>query len=90
MGSVVGVTALLAVGVFILRKRRRRLTAKPAGNEAGEKSMLHSNHSRLDRKELPGDDSLAKRTASNESIAEMPANEIAGTELDASKRVSAP
>ena len=85
-----GLAALLTACVFVLRKQRRRLRAQLAANEAGEKPMLHSAYIMPDSKELPGDGSAAQRTVCNGSMAEMPANEIAGTELDASNRVSTP
>jgi hypothetical protein len=88
VGSAVSVAALFAVGVFVLRKRNRRLTAKVARNEAGEKPMLHSDHVKPDRKELPGDELVAKYTPWNASTAELPVNETVGAELDASTRIS--
>lgn len=88
VGSIVGLAALLTAWVFVLRRQKRRLPAQLAANEAGEKPMLHWTHVNHDPKELPGDGSAAQHTGWNESMVEMPANEVAGRELDASNRVS--
>ncbi len=48
------------------------------------------NQSNKMRISTAGDESPAKRTVWNESMAEMPANEIVGTEMNALNRVSKP
>jgi hypothetical protein len=85
VGSVVGiVAALLIAEYFVLRKWERQ---RPnTGLVDHEKPMLHSDDFQPDLKEVPGDKSALKDKATlwNESMAEMPANEITGAELDAS------
>jgi hypothetical protein len=51
--------------------------------------MLHSDDIKPDRKELEGDEPAPKlpRTLWNDAIAELPANETPGTELDASNTI---
>jgi hypothetical protein len=95
-----GRTASIAVGVcvaallttiacFVLRRRMKRLRSSPGSveNNAGyDRVMLHSEDVKPDRKELVGDKPVAKQkqTLWDESMVELPANETAGAELDAS------
>jgi len=76
----------LALGYFILRKRRRRRRDKTTELVGTEKPMLHSDDIKPDRKELQGDEPALQVTSTlwNDAMAELPANEMPGTELDAS------
>jgi LPXTG-motif cell wall-anchored protein len=93
-GTLIGsffsvVAAFLGVGYFILRKRRRQRRKSTTGLVSSDKPMLHSDDIKPDRKELQGDEAAPKlpRTLWNDAIAELPANEMPGTELDASNTI---
>jgi hypothetical protein len=93
-GTLIGsffsvLAAFFGVGYFILRKRRRQRRNRTTERVGSDKPMLHSDHIKPDRKELQGDEPALTVTSTlrNPAMAEMPANEMPGTELDASNTI---
>jgi hypothetical protein len=86
LGVVFGVTLFCGLALFFFRRKKRRAEEKASIEENADtdvKAQLHSEDVKPVRKELQGDQPPGVLPEKGVVVAELPANEIVGSEMEA-------